>query len=187
VKSFWRWTGTIFFALAFVFLVLTGIGTSLPMFHQAVCTASIDAPERDLFAEVANDATSVRWRPDISSAVLVSGNGPTAVWRETDSHGNVITYRTNEYIDGHKLARTIDYVPGMAFAGIWIYDFKSRRDRDLTSRTQVTIIEDGPIYNPFFRFLAHYVFGYTQTMRTYLTDLGRANHENPSVTCTVLQ
>lgn len=175
MKSFWRWTGTIFFALVFIFLVLTGIGTSLPIEHQATCTTAIDAPAKALFDQVSDDATSVRWRPDIASAVLVNGSGPTAVWRETDTHGNALTYRTTAYVEGQKLTRTIDYVPGMAFAGKWIYEFVALPAVGLepTYRTQLTITEDGMIYNPFFRFLARYVFGFTQTMQTYLTDAGR--------------
>ena len=36
-----------------------------------------------------------------------------------------------------------------------------------------TITENGEIYNPFFRFMARFVFGYTATMETYLKALGK--------------
>jgi hypothetical protein len=187
VKSFWRWTGTIFFALVFVFLVMTGIGTSLPIDHHASCSASFDVPPRFLFAAIADDGASVRWRPDIASAVLVSGSGPTAVWRETDTHGNAITYRTIAYAEDNSLARTIDFVPGMPFAGTWAYRFSQGGNtvdpQEPSNINRVTIIEDGKIYNPFFRFMARYVFGYTQTMKTYLTDLARPTHDKPEITC----
>jgi hypothetical protein len=225
VKSFWRWTGAIFFALAFVFLVPAGIGTSLPIDHHAVCSAKFNKPARFLFQEVEDDMNSVRWRHDIASAVLVSGAGwPTAVWRETDSHGNTITYRTTSYVYGQKLARTIDYIPGMPFAGTWTYTFsfapskttgekrsssspvrqsstygktkialevKASLDRLLLAAygppgtTRVTITEDGKIYNPFFRFLSRYVFGYAQSMQTYLTDLATELQETVQVSCEV--
>jgi hypothetical protein len=178
--------GAIFFALVFVFLVLTGIGTSLPIEHHADCTASFDGTQQYLFEAVADDGTSTKWRPDIASAVLVSGSGPTAVWRETDVHGGVRTYRTTAYVDGQKLARTIDYIPGMPFAGTWTYEIS--RDEfppahESSAVSYVSIHEDGQIYNPFFRFLARYVFGYTQTMDTYLTDLGRLKRYNPPIVC----
>jgi len=41
-------------------------------------------------------------------------------------------------------------------------------DRD---RTEVTITEDGEVYNPIFRFMSAYVFGHTATIEQYLTDL----------------
>ena len=185
MKSFWRWAGTIFFALAFLFLVLTGIGTSLPIDHHAVCSTTYETRQATLFAAVDNDDASVQWRPEIKRAVLVSGRGPTAVWRETDSHGGEMTYRTTAYAYGNALARTIDYVPGMPFAGTWTYDFYPQKLPEQISRgaTIVAITEDGRIYNPFFRFLARYVFGYTQSMVTYLEDLGKMTHEKPRIVC----
>jgi hypothetical protein len=188
VKSFWRWTGTIFFALAFVFLVLTGIGTSLPIDHQASCSATYAEPASGLFKLVEDDGDSVRWRPDIASAVLVSGKGPTAVWRETDVYGHTITYRTTEFVDGSILARTIDFVPGMPFGGTWtinVSPVETPSGNNSSGRSDISIREDGKIYNPFFRFLARYVFGYTQSIQTYLENLGRRTHENPQIGCFV--
>ncbi|HEY5094398.1 MAG TPA: hypothetical protein VII69_04680 [Candidatus Eremiobacteraceae bacterium] len=186
MKAFWRWTGTIFFALVFVFLVMTGIGTSLPIDHHAVCSANYARPVHFLFAVVENDDTSVYWRPEISRAELVSGRGATAVWRETDTHGSAIIYRTIAYAEDNKLVRTIDFVPGMPFGGTWAYIFSAESGRLAIAPINgsgLTIIEDGKIYNPFFRFMARYVFGYTQTMKTYLTDLARLTHDKPAITC----
>jgi len=186
VKSFWRWTGTIFFALVFVFLVLTGIGTSLPIDHHAACSATYAKPIQYLFAAVADDDTSASWRPGIASAVLISGSGPTAVWRETDTHGGAITYHTIAYAKDYKLTRSVDFVPGMQFGGTWAYIFSPGPmviGHEPTSVNRVTIVEDGEIYNPFFRFLARYVFGYTQSMETYLADLARLTNDKPEVTC----
>ncbi len=42
----------------------------------------------------------------------------------------------------------------------------------------VTITENGEIYNPFFRFMARFVFGYTVTMETYLKALGKKFSED---------
>jgi hypothetical protein len=214
VKTFWRWTGTIFFALAFIFLSITGLGTALPIEHHATCSASYVAPVKYLFGEVQDDAASTRWRPGIRNAVLVSSRYPTAEWRETDIHGGVISYRETADPRRNTLSREIDFVPGMPFSGTWTFKFTftpgktvSGRDRPLRdfsaqeleiadalyrlSRglygpdgiTRVTIVEDGKIYNPFFRFMAHYVFGYTQTMQSYLRDLGAHVRQNPEVAC----
>lgn len=188
MKSFWRWTGSIFFALAFIFLVLTGIGTSLPIDHYASCGVSYDGPPEDLFAAIADDGASTRWRPDIASVVLLSGKGSTAVWRETDVYGHAVTYRTTAYAAGTKLARTIDYVPGMPYAGTWTFtispDDMPPHEKS-GSGSYVTIREDGKIYNPFFRFLARYVFGYSQSIETYLNDLGQLRPEKLPIVCLV--
>jgi hypothetical protein len=159
--------------------VLTAIGTSLPTEHHASCAASYQKPASFLFAVVDNDAASAIWRSDIGSIFLISGRGPTAVWRETDRHGNSITYRTVAYAAGRKLRRAVDFAPGMPFAGTWTYDFSPLDPR----ATRLTIVEDGQIYNPFFRFMARYAFGYTQSMHAFLADLAKFTHETVSIDC----
>lgn len=37
--------------------------------------------------------------------------------------------------------------------------------------TRVTIVENGEVYNPFFRFMSRYVIGHTATIDAYLKDL----------------
>jgi hypothetical protein len=39
--------------------------------------------------------------------------------------------------------------------------------------TTLAITEDGEVYNPIFRFMARFVFGYAATLEKYLRDLGR--------------
>ena len=43
------------------------------------------------------------------------------------------------------------------------------------------IREDGGIYNPLFRFLARFVFGYSGTIDTYLKSLAKKFGEPPVV------
>ncbi|HKW45595.1 MAG TPA: hypothetical protein VJN22_08050 [Candidatus Eremiobacteraceae bacterium] len=188
MKTFWRWVGTVFFASAFIFLVLTAIGTSLPIEHHASCSATYFKPASVLFAALQDDAGSAMWRSDIASASLVSGRGPTAVWRETDRHGNSTTFRTVSFAQDRSLVRAVDFVPGMPFAGTWSYGLSAVAP-DLSQYrpprpTRLTIIEDGRIYNPFFRFMARYVFGYTARMHTYLADLAASMHEGAQISCT---
>ncbi len=38
----------------------------------------------------------------------------------------------------------------------------------------VTITEDGEVYNPLFRFLSRYVFGYAATMDSFLARLAKS-------------
>jgi hypothetical protein len=215
VRLFWRWTGAIFFALVFVFLVVTGIGTSLPIDHHASCFATFEEPAGYLFAKIADDGTSTLWRPDLSSAVLIAGSGPTAVWQETDKHGRSLTYHTTMYVQGKMLARSVDYVPGMSFAGTWTFEIAPDRTSPMpqhgqlpaksmfgqllvdamkrstgaeygpASPTRVTITEDGKIYNPFFRFMARYAFGYTASLQTYLDDLRLLTGQNSTISCDV--
>jgi hypothetical protein len=56
--------------------------------------------------------------------------------------------------------------PDQPFGGTWTWELASDGDR-----TRVTITERGEIYNPLFRFMARYVFGYTGTMDSALAAL----------------
>jgi hypothetical protein len=208
-----RWSVAIFFALVFFFLVLTWIVTGLPIEHQASCFATFEVPAGYLFAKIADDGTSTRWRPDISSAILVSGSGPTAVWRETDKRGRSLMDRTTSFAEGKMLARTVDYVPGMAFAGTWTFEIAPDRTSPMPqhvqpaakstfgeflvdamnrsiqaqygppSPTRVTITEDGKIYNPFFRFMARFAFGYAPSLETYFEDLRLLTDQTSTIQC----
>jgi hypothetical protein len=55
-----------------------------------------------------------------------------------------------------------------AFGGTWTYEL-----RPVATGTELTITEDGEVYNLIFRTLARFVFGHTATIDAYLRDLER--------------
>jgi hypothetical protein len=55
---------------------------------------------------------------------------------------------------------------GLPFGGRWTYELAPSN-----AGTRVVITEDGEIYNPIFRFMARFVFGYAGTLETYLSQL----------------
>ena len=57
----------------------------------------------------------------------------------------------------------------LPFGGSWTWEISPAAE----GGSRVSITENGEIYNPFFRFMARYVFGYTGTMETYLRNLGK--------------
>jgi hypothetical protein len=183
VKTFWRWVGTLFFFFAFVFLTVAGIGTSIPIWHSTKCKIDVSAPADALFGAIADDGSSASWRPELRSVKLVSGSGPTSVWRETYKSGQVLTLRTNSrgFAPGRLVVREIPFDPSLGFDGIWEFDVGKSGQHG--GQTRVAINEQGHIYNPVFRFLTKYVFGYTSSIRTYLTDLGSKFGEKPTIAC----
>ena len=56
--------------------------------------------------------------------------------------------------------------PGLPFGGTWTYEIVPVSDG---SRLRIT--EDGEIYNPIFRFMARFIFGYEGTIRGYMASL----------------
>jgi hypothetical protein len=86
------------------------------------------------------------------------------------------------------LVRVTD--PQMRFGGTWTYEIAplgaspstpigagpstalgAGPSTALGAGTVVTITENGEVYNPLFRFMAHYVFGHEGTIETYLRQL----------------
>ena len=54
------------------------------------------------------------------------------------------------------------------FGGTWTFEIVPVSE----GRTRLTITERGEIYNPIFRALARFVFGYTSTMDSFLKAAG---------------
>jgi hypothetical protein len=58
--------------------------------------------------------------------------------------------------------------PSLPFGGTWTYDLKPQG-----SGTELTITEDGEVYNPIFRFMSKFVFSQTATIEAYQASLKR--------------
>jgi hypothetical protein len=65
-------------------------------------------------------------------------------------------------------------VEGQPFGGTWTY-----RVAPAPGGSQLTIIEDGEVYNVIFRFLSRFVFGHYTTIDAYLANLRRHEAERP--------
>jgi hypothetical protein len=59
------------------------------------------------------------------------------------------------------------------FGGAWIFELSPTSDG-----TRLNITERGEIYNPVFRFMSRFVFGYTRTLDTYLGNVAHRFGEN---------
>ena len=180
MKGTMRWIATAFGILVFLVLVLIGIGTALPVRHVATCSVDLSAPTASVWKTV-YDVQRADWRSNVAR-VDMAGPAPGANagdrWTETDKSGHSLTYeRISAEVDHRLVTRIADQ--RAPFGGTWTYDFTPS-----PNGTQLSITEDGQIYNPVFRLVGRYVTGYTATMRTYLTDLGHHFGTSPSVDCT---
>jgi Polyketide cyclase / dehydrase and lipid transport len=104
------------------------------------------------------------WRSDVKAVERVS-DGPTGVsWVEVNARGERLPLETVESAAPKRLVARIGQ--GLPFGGTWTYELIPEG-----AGTRVTITERGEIYNPFYRFFARYVFGYTATMEGYFQAL----------------
>ena len=145
-------------------LMVVAIGTALPQNHTASRSAFIRATPDQVFRLVSGPQD---WRADLKQFKVGEENGHPVI-RETDKHGQTITYEVVQSQPPNQLKRTIAD-KSLPFGGSWTWNIQPQ-----PGGSAVTIIEEGEIYNPVFRFLSRFVIGHTRTIDNYLAMLRAA-------------
>ncbi len=138
------------------------IGAMLPKNHLASRTSHFRQPPQAIWDIVTGPDD---WRPDIRSFEKLAPRDGHRSWKEIDKHGQAITYESVEETPPHRLVTRIAD-PKLPFGGTWTQEIVPE-----PSGCAVTITEAGEIYNPIFRFMARFVFGYSGSIQTYLKAL----------------
>jgi hypothetical protein len=141
------------------------IGRSLPVKHVAARQLRLKAPAERIWSAISDFKDSVYWRSDLKSAELVEISPDAFGWREVSRSGAAITYLTVEATPtSHLVRRIVDQ--DLPFGGSWTFEL-----RPSGTDSVLTVTEHGEIYNPVFRFMARFVFGYHTSLDRYLSDL----------------
>lgn len=179
MKTVVRWIGAVIGLVVFLLLVAIAVGTALPIGHIATCSARYAQSPAKLFATVEDDASSPSWRGDVAQVRQEHGTSGKTRWIETYKNGQTLPYLEVQTFPDKGLDRRIDD-PALPFSGQWRYTFKPD-----AGGAEMTVMEAGEIYNPVFRLIEHFFTGYTATIKTYMTDLGKKYDESPSIVCSV--
>ena len=150
--------------IGFVLLILL-IGALLPKAHTASRTAHIQASPRQVFDIIADYRSFPSWRSDVREVKDRHSQSGRPSWVEVTRHGELPL----EVIESDPPRKLVGKIadPKLPFGGTWTWQIAP----DNENECDVTITEDGEIYNPFFRFMARFIFGYTATMERNLRDL----------------
>jgi uncharacterized protein YndB with AHSA1/START domain len=160
-----RW---ILYAAAAVLLlvaVLAGVGWLLPVAHQASRTIELSRPPEAVFGVITEFSRHPEWRTDVQR-VTVDGSGAGAVVVE-ESGGDRLRLRVEVFEPPSRLRMRIAD-ESLPFGGTWTYTL-----RPVGGGTELTLVEDGEVYNPVFRFVSRFVLGHHATIDAYLADLRR--------------
>jgi hypothetical protein len=95
---------------------------------------------------------------------MLSGPGEPVRWRETGDFGSIVMVRDEAQPPARLVARIDD--PGQPFGGRWVYTFEPA-----AGGTRVTVVEEGEVYNPAFRFMSKFIFGHYATLEGYVGAL----------------
>ena len=147
-------------------LLMALIGSFLAKEHSATRSVLLHKSPESIYA-VARDFESMpKWRTDVRSVNVKTGDAGRVQFREEGKHGTV-NYELMEDVPARRMVTRITDTD-LGYAGKWTYIFAAEG-----SNTRVTITEDGVVSNVIFRFLSRYAFGPTATIDTYLTSLGK--------------
>jgi len=157
-----KWVLIVVAALILFVAVIALTGMALPKAHVASRSSRFKQAPQAIWEAITGPPD---WRSDVRAFEnLPPRNGHK--WRsETDRHGQTIAYENVEEIPHERLVTRIA-TEKLAFGGTWTHEIKP-----LPDGCELTITEAGEIYNPIFRFMARFVFGYSGSIETYLKEL----------------
>ena len=138
--------------------ILVLIGAALPKEHVALRKILVQASPNDVFALIAGPSD---WR-GVKYELLTE---TPLKWRETDSRGDAIVYERVETSAPKRIVNRIAD-PKLPFGGSWTYEIAPNG-----SGSELTITENGEVYNPLFRFVSKFIIGHTATIEKYQRDL----------------
>jgi len=147
-------------------LVITVVGLLLPKGHHVSRTATFKAPPSDVYGAITNFAKYSVWRRDVKRVEMIADDGHGMRFRELGDHGG-LTFRIEVREPHTRVVTRIDDAKA-AFGGSWTYDLKPNG-----TGTDLTITEDGEVYNPIFRFMSKFFISNTKTIENYQEDLKR--------------
>lgn len=170
-----KWVLIVVGGLVGLVVLVAIIGLLLPKSHEAMRVAKYRQPSEIIWQAITDYKNFPSWRPDVKSIDPLPERDGRPAWREVDNHGQVLPLEVVEWLPPQRLVTRIAG-PKLAFGGTWTFEIASAE-----GGCTLRITENGEIYNPIFRFMARFVFGYTATMETYLKALGKKFGEDVAV------
>ena len=159
-----RWILWIVAGLAILVLVVAIVGALLPKAHTASRTARIAQPPEALYAVLSDVDRYASWRKDVKSLQRLPDRDGKPAWIE-DVGGMKIPLHFERMERPSLLVARIDG-SDLAFGGTWTYQIVPA-----AGGSDLTITENGEVYNVIFRFMARFVFGYHATLDGFITHL----------------
>jgi len=161
-----RWVIIAIAVLIGLVALVTVIGMLLPKQHVAKRSAKFNQPPQTIWDAITNFEALPSWRPEVQSVEKQPDRDGHPVWMEVSKMGNM-PYEVTVFEPPMKMVTVIADTT-LPFGGSWTYEIQ-----EVDGGSQLTITEDGEIYNPIFRFMARFIFGYHATMEAYLKNLGK--------------
>ncbi len=159
-----KWLVVAVVAVVGLFLIVLGIGALVPEQHVASTRVEFEVPAVTVWNLLTDFEQHPTWREVVHSIERLPDHDGKPVWRENTDFGPM-TYVIDEYSPPTRLVTRIAD-PDLPFGGTWMYEIVPTGEG-----CTLQITENGEIYNPFFRFMARFVFGYHSTQEHFLESV----------------
>jgi hypothetical protein len=156
-----KYVGITLGVIAVVVVAALVVGWVLPVRHRASRQATFRADPAAVWELITNVEAFPAWRGDVKAVERLPDRDGRPVWVEEGGNGR-ITYAVARAEPPSLLVVRIADVT-LPFGGTWTYEIAPA-----SGGSTLTITEDGEIYNPIFRVMSRFVFGYDSTMAAYL-------------------
>lgn len=163
----WLWILIPLGVLVVLVALMAAIGAALPKDHVASRRARLNCPADAAWKTIADFSSWPAWNKFTTGMVQGPDRDGKPVWVMITSHGRMPCEVTT-FEPPRRMVTTIadDKLP---FGGSWTYEI-APADGDVCT---VTVTERGEIYNPVFRFMSRFIFGYHRSLDDFLRSLGR--------------
>ncbi len=159
-----KWVLIVFGGIVTLGAAIYGTGAMLPRTHMARIEGVVMKSPVEVAAIIRDVRAYSAWR----RGVVVQGvaEDADAITYVEVAGEDRIAYRLTEPVrDGQFVTTMTD--PSLPFGGRWTITLAPEG-----AGTRVRIQEDGEVRDPIYRFFAHFVFGYTSSMKSYVENLG---------------
>ena len=159
-----KWIVIALVVLGALVAIVALIGSRLPQSHRASVEQTFTAAPEAVWQTITDVDAFPSWREGLKRVQRLPDRDGRPVWVEEGRSGKMTL--AVERVEAPRLlvGRIVD--PGLPFGGTWTYEITPA-----TGGSRLRITEDGEIYNPVFRFMARFIFGYAGTIQSYMSSL----------------
>ena len=167
-----KWILWMLLALAGVLILITLVGWLLPKAHTVTREARFRQPPEVIWKTITDIDVMPSWRQGLKSVKRLPDKNGLPAWVETSDSGTIPFETVLSEPPAKLVVRIAD--PKLPFGGTWTYEITPD-----AGGSALRIREDGEVYNPVFRFLSRFVFGYSGTIDAYLKSVSKKFGEQP--------
>jgi uncharacterized protein YndB with AHSA1/START domain len=167
-----KWVLIVVVILVIAVAIAAFIGSRLAQSHRASVEKVFPVLPEAIWAAITDIDAFSSWRADVTRVERLPDRNGYPVWVEEGQHGKMTMAVERMEAPRILVGRIADR--GLPFGGTWTYEITPE-----PSGSRLRITENGEIYNPLFRFMARFVFGYEGTLRSYMASLDKRLARQP--------